>query len=135
MAIDLNISTGSSVPIFRQIVDQVRCAVANGSLALGDRLPSVRALADRLLVNHNTVAKAYNDLIRDGVIESRQGLGVFVARRRAIYTKAERNRRLDAALDAFLSEALVLDFSREEIQIALERKLEETMPSGVSSHE
>lgn len=135
MAFDLNISTGSSVPIFRQIVDQIRCAAANGSLALGDRLPSVRALAERLLVNHNTVAKAYNDLIRDGVIESRQGLGVFVARRRTIYTKAERNRRLDAALDAFLSEALVLDFSREEIQHALERKLETTMPTGVSSHD
>lgn len=135
MAFELNISTGSSVPIFRQIVDQVRCAASNGSLALGDRLPSVRALAERLLVNHNTVAKAYNDLIRDGVIESRQGLGVFVARRRAIYTKAERNRRLDAALDAFLSEALVLDFSREEIQLALERKLEANMPSGVSSHD
>src|ERR1700757_115206 len=116
MAFDLNISTGSSVPIYRQIVDQVRCAVAAGALTVGDRLPSVRALAERLLVNHNTVAKAYNDLIRDGVIESRQGLGGVGARRRAIYTKAERNRRLDAALDAFLSEALVLDFSREEIQ-------------------
>jgi GntR family transcriptional regulator len=135
MAFDLNIATGSSVPIFRQIVDQVRCAVANGTLAVGDRLPSVRALAERLLVNHNTVAKAYNDLVRDGVIESRLGLGVFVARRRAIYTKAERTRRLDAALDAFLSEALVLDFSSEDIRLALERKLEAAIPSGVASHD
>ena len=134
MAFDLTIATGSSVPIFRQIVDQVRCGVANGTLAVGDRLPSVRALAERLLVNHNTVAKAYNDLIRDGVIESRQGLGVFVARRRAIYTKAERSRRLDAALDAFLSEALVLDFSSEEIRLALDRKLEAAIPSGAASH-
>ncbi|HEY2251780.1 MAG TPA: GntR family transcriptional regulator [Planctomycetaceae bacterium] len=134
MAFDLSISTGSSVPIFRQIVDQVRCAVANGTLAVGDRLPSVRALAERLVVNHNTVAKAYNDLVRDGVIESRHGLGVFVARRRAIYTKAERVRRLEAALEAFLSEALVLDFSHEEIRLALLRKLEAAMPSGVASH-
>ena len=135
MAFDLNIATGSSVPIFRQIVDQVRCAVANRTLAVGDRLPSVRALAERLLVNHNTVAKAYNDLIRDGVIESRHGLGVFVARRRSIFTKAERTRRLDAALDTFISEALVLDFSNDEIRLALERKLEAAIPSGVASHD
>jgi GntR family transcriptional regulator len=135
MAFDLNISTGSSVPIFRQIVDQVRCAAAHGSLAVGDRLPSVRALAERLVVNHNTVAKAYNDLIRDGVIESRHGLGVFVAKRRSIFTKAERTRRLDAALDAFLSEALVLEFSNEEIQLALERKLQAALPSGTASHD
>lgn len=135
MAFDLNIATGSSVPIFRQIVDQVRCAVSNRTLAVGDRLPSVRALAERLLVNHNTVAKAYNDLIRDGVIESRHGLGVFVARRRSIFTKAERTRRLDAALDTFISEALVLDFSNDEIRLALERKLEAAIPSGVASHD
>lgn len=135
MAFDVTIATGNSVPIFRQIVDQVRCAVANGTLAVGARLPSVRALAERLLVNHNTVAKAYNDLIRDGVIESRQGLGVFVASRRSIFTKAERSRRLAAALDTFLSEALVLDFSSEEIRLALERKLEAAIPSGVVSHD
>ena len=135
MAFDLNIATGSSVPIFRQIVDQVRCAVSNRTLAVGDRLPSVRALAERLLVNHNTVAKAYNDLIRDGVIESRHGLGVFVARRRSIFTRAERTRRLDAALDTFISEALVLDFSNDEIRLALERKLEAAIPSGVASHD
>ena len=135
MRLDLDIATGSSVPIFRQIIDRIRSAVANGSLAVGDRLPSVRALAQRLLVNHNTVAKAYNDLARDGVIESRQGLGVFVARRRTIFTKAERTRRLEAALDAFVSEALVLDLTSDEIRRAFERKLEASFSSGVASHD
>lgn len=121
---DFEISTGGTVPIFRQIVDQVRSAVASGRLAVGDRLPSVRALAERLVINPNTAAKAYNDLLRDGVIESRHGLGVFVARRRSIYTKAERTRRLTAALDAFVSEALVLDFAPEEIEQALRSRLE-----------
>ncbi len=128
MELALQISTGSSVPIYRQIVDQVRCAVAGGQLHVGDRLPSVRALAERLLVNHNTVAKAYSDLLRDGVIESRHGLGVFITRRRPIYTKAERTRRLEAALEAFVSEALVLDFSGDEIEQALRKKLKE--PNG-----
>lgn len=124
MLFDLQIATGSSVPIYRQIVDQIRCAVAAGQLAIGDKLPSVRTLAERLVVNPNTVAKAYNDLVRDGVIESRHGLGVFVARRRSIYTRAERVRRLEAALDNFLSEALVLDFDPREIQEALQKRLE-----------
>ena len=130
MKFDLQIATGSSVPIYRQIVDHVRCAVAAGQLSVGDRLPPVRALADQLLVNHNTVAKAYNDLVRDGVIESRHGLGVFVARRRPMYTKAERVRRLEAALEAFVSEALVLDFPADEIEQALRKKLGESNGRG-----
>lgn len=132
MGLDLQISTGSNVPIYRQIVDQVRSAVAGGRLSVGDKLPSVRAVAERLLVNPNTVAKAYQDLLQDGVIESRHGLGAFVAKRRAIYTKAERTRRLDAALEAFLSEALVLDFDAEEIQNAVAQKLEAFRNNGGS---
>ncbi|MBT4866317.1 MAG: GntR family transcriptional regulator [Planctomycetaceae bacterium] len=123
MAVDFQISIGSTVPIYRQIIDGVRRGVTNGELAVGDQLPSVRALAERLLVNHNTVAKAYQALVRDGVIESRHGRGVFVAKRRNIYTKAERHRRLDAALQAFVGEALLLDFDDAEIRQAVEKKL------------
>ncbi len=130
MALDLHISTGSTNPIYRQIVDQVRRAVVCGELAVGDQLPSVRALAERLLVNHNTVAKAYVELVRDGVIESRHGRGVFVAKKRSIYTKAERNRRLETVLDAFVSEAVILDFDDDEIRRAIERKLKELNGRG-----
>ena len=125
MGLDLTIATGSNLPIYRQIVDQVRSAVANGQLAVGDQLPSVRTVAERLVVNHNTVAKAYSDLVRDGVIESRHGLGVFVAKRRAIYTKTERTRRLESARDAFVSEARFLDFTSDEIRQAVDDKLNE----------
>jgi GntR family transcriptional regulator len=130
MGLDLTIATGSSLPIYRQIVDQVRSAVANGQLAVGDRLPSVRTVAERLVINHNTVAKAYNDLARDGVIESRHGLGVFVAKHRPIYTKTERTRRLETALDAFVSEARFLDFSGDEIRQAVEEKLKASDGKG-----
>ncbi len=123
MAVDFQILTGGAVPIYRQIIDQIRRSVTNGELSVGDRLPSVRALAERLLVNHNTVAKAYQILVRDGVIESRHGRGVFITKRRNIYTKAERSRRLEAALQVFVSEALLLDFDDAEIQQAVEQKL------------
>ena len=123
MVFDVIISTGSNVPIYRQIVDQVRRAIASGDLAVGDQLPSVRVLAERLLVNHNTVAKAFNELVRDGVLESRHGLGAFVAQRRNVYSNAERKRRLDAAIATLTSEAVLLDFSREELLEAVARNL------------
>jgi GntR family transcriptional regulator len=125
MALDFQISTGGNTPIYRQIVDQVRSGLAAGSLQVGDQLPSVRVLAERLLVNHNTVAKAYGELVRDGVIESRHGRGVFIAKRRNIYTKAERTRRLDAALKTFVSEVVLLDFEHDEIRRAVEKRLKE----------
>jgi GntR family transcriptional regulator len=63
-AFHVNITTGSGTPIYRQIVEQVRLAVATGALGPGEALPSVRSLAERLLINFNTVAKAYAELVR-----------------------------------------------------------------------
>ena len=133
MAIEIEISTGSSLPIYRQIIDQIRRAVSSGQLVVGDQLPSVRSLANRLVVNHNTVAKAFSELSRDGVIKSRHGRGVFVAKRKNIYTKAERTRRLQGALDVFVSESLLLDFTHTEIKIALEKKLKVIEPADQKS--
>ena len=119
----VQITTGGDAPIFRQIVDQVRVAVVTGKLSIGDPIPSVRALAAELVVNHNTIAKAYAQLVRDGVIESQQGRGYFVARKRQIYTQAECNRRLAAALDPVLSEAVTLGFSTDQILAFVEKRL------------
>jgi GntR family transcriptional regulator len=121
----INITTGAGTPIYRQIVDQVRLAVATGVLAAGETMPSVRALAEQLLINFNTVAKAYGELVRDGVLESLQGKGFFVARRRQIYSKTERLRRLRQAVEDCIHEAVVLDFSAEEIRKAVDDKLAE----------
>jgi GntR family transcriptional regulator len=120
----IDIVTGSAVPIYRQIVDQVRLAAATGALAAGEALPSVRSLAERLAINPNTVARAYADLARDGVLESQQGRGVFVAnKKRQVYSRAERLRRLQQALDAFVHEAVFLDFTADEIRKAVDEKL------------
>ena len=125
-AFRIHITTGSATPIYRQIVEQVRLGVATGALAPGDPLPSVRSLADRLVINFNTVAKAYADLVRDGVLESQQGKGFFVANeKRQVYSRAERLRRLHQALDAFVHEAVCLDFTADEIRQAVDEKLAE----------
>jgi GntR family transcriptional regulator len=123
LALELRVAPGGATPIYRQIVDQIRRAVAGGARRAGDPLPSIRALAEQLVVNPNTVAKAYNELVHDGVIESRQGRGFFVADCRQIYSDAERKRRLQEALRSFLGEALVLNFTADEIRAALEREL------------
>ena len=133
MGIRFNVLTGMSTPIYRQIVEQVHRAVAMRELAAGGQLPSVRALAEQLVVNPNTVARAYSELARDGVIEGRPGKGFFVGRRRRVLSRAERRRRLDAALDSFVNEAVVLDFTSEEIRQAVERKLGRVNPSERAS--
>lgn len=117
------ITPGSQVAIYKQIADQIRRAVASGELAVGDGLPSVRVLASELVVNANTVAKAYSELTRDGVLESQPGRGLFVAKKRSMFTKAERNRRLDEALDSFIGEAVTLDFSADEMIQRLRERL------------
>ncbi len=123
MDLDLIILPGSGVPIFRQVVDHVRLGVATGRLPAGTPLPSVRALAERLLVNPNTVAKAYAELARERVVETQQGRGVFVAAPRQMYTRAERARRLAPLLDAVAAEGLSLGFAPAELVDALRQKL------------
>ena len=111
----INIITGGKVPIYRQVVDQIRSAIGSGSLAVGDPLPSVRALATELIVNPNTIAKAYSALVNDGVVESQRGRGYFVIQRREIFTKKERKLRLSEAINPFIAEAMTLGFDEAEI--------------------
>ncbi|KAA5543907.1 GntR family transcriptional regulator [Roseiconus nitratireducens] len=111
----MQIVTGGKSPIYRQVVDQVRSGIAAGKLTVGDPLPSVRGLAAELVVNPNTIAKAYSILVSEGAVESHQGRGFFVAEQRNIYTKAERLRRLEEALRPAIAEALSLGFDEQEL--------------------
>ena len=136
MSLSIVISTGSDTPIYRQITDQVRLAVATGRLAIADQLPSVRALAEELVVNPNTVARAYADLAREGLIESRAGRGVFVIRKRKVFTREEGWRRLEPLIESLIGEAMAMDFGREELRVAIERRLDQwKLSKGAGSHE
>jgi GntR family transcriptional regulator len=123
MSFEFTIIPGGGSPIFRQLVDQVRLAVATGRLSPGEPLPSVRSLAERLLVNPNTIAKAYAELSRDGVIESLPGKGAFIAPPRQMYTKAERLRRISPAVDALVNEGVSLGFTPDELVESLRQRL------------
>jgi GntR family transcriptional regulator len=121
--LEFRIQPGGSTPLYRQIVDQVRWAVTTSIHDAGNPLPSVRVLAEQLVINPNTVARAYAELVRDGVIEARPGKGYFICKRRQVYSKEERQRRIGEVLDEFVKEALFLDFAPAEIRQALDQKL------------
>jgi len=112
-------------PIYRQLIEQVREGVARGKLQPGERLPSVRQLSKELVVNPNTIARAYTELERDGVLNTRPGLGVFVAPPNASLTLEARRSRLGAMLDRLLTEAVHLGFSAEEVSDLLAERMQQ----------
>ena len=127
MAFAIRIVAGSTAPIYRQIVDQVTRGVASGELSVGESVPSVRQLARELVINPNTVAKAYTELVDSGFLETQAGKGFFVAKRRQVYTKAERLRRIDESIDQLVNQTLALDIAPEEIGQRLQQRFEKNL--------
>ncbi len=111
----------SGVPIYLQIESQVRHAVAAGALRHDDQLPSVRRLAAELRVNPNTVARAFQNLERDGVIRTVPGGGCYVNQQSPGLLRAEKVRRLKPLATQLAVEASQLRFSREETLRLLEQ--------------
>lgn len=114
-ALMIQIAPGDTRSITRQIVDAVRMQIATGALEVGDQLPSVRGLAVQLLINPNTVAKAYTELTQEGWLEARQGLGLYVAALRQRLSSNERERRLDVAVQALIREVIALGIAPAEV--------------------
>lgn len=129
MPATISILTGSHVAIYRQIIDQICAAVLANRIGDDEPLPSHRALAEQLLINPNTVARAYGELVREGIIESRPGRGMFVAARRQIYSRVERGRRIERSLSSFVSEALMLGFTPDEIIEQVAQKTRDLTPA------
>jgi len=127
-ALMIEISTGSPRPISRQIVDGVRMKIATGELSLNAQLPSVRGLAQQLGINPNTVAKAYAELTAEGWLESRQGLGLFVAPPRQRLSEAERDKRFDEAVSSFVHEVVALAVPADAVLGRIESELQAFAP-------
>ncbi|MBX9791077.1 MAG: GntR family transcriptional regulator [Pirellulales bacterium] len=120
---EFSISPATGTPIYQQLAEQVRAAVARGRLRPDERLPSVRELSQLLVVNPNTVARAYTELERDGVLYTRPGLGVFVAAAPPPLSKRVRRDRLVVHLDPVLVEAVRLGFAAEELVELVEERV------------
>jgi GntR family transcriptional regulator len=111
----LHINTSSRLPLYQQLAQQIREAIARGELQPGAGLPSVRQLSADLVVNPNTVARAYTELEREGLLISRPGRGIYVAEPRNDLTRTARDRRLTEQLDRWLTEAVHLGFSADQV--------------------
>src|SRR5580700_8633362 len=92
--LQLKLDLRSGVPVYRQIIDQVRGGVAAGTLTAGDQLPTVRQLAVDLAINPNTVLRAYRELELGGMLETHQGTGTFISDKKMVKNSGERQRQL-----------------------------------------
>jgi GntR family transcriptional regulator len=127
--VQIHLSHGDGVPIYLQIVNQVNYLVASGRLSSGEELPAIRVLAERLLVNPNTVARAYRELEATGVVEKRRTTGTYVSAAGSPLARRERLRILTERADALLAQAAQLGIDLEEL-VALIRRRARAMQPG-----
>jgi GntR family transcriptional regulator len=105
----------SGVPVYRQIIDQVRGGVASGALGAGDQLPTVRQLAVDLAINPNTVSRAYRELELGGMLDSQQGTGTFIAQKKVKRDEAERERQLAQMVGELVARAGAAGFTVRDL--------------------
>jgi GntR family transcriptional regulator len=127
--VQIHITSSDGVPIYLQIVNQVKYLVASGRLSPGDELPPIRALAEQLLVNPNTVARAYRELETAGVVTKRRTAGTYVSQRGSPLDRRERLRILTERVDALVAEARQMDVPIDQL-LELIRRREEKMQRG-----
>ena len=117
-----HIDAGNGIPIYEQIERQVKFAVANGSLLVGERVPSVRDLATQAAVNVNTVARAYRDLQQHGVLHSIRGTGLTVSSEAPVICQQDRLGMIRERLRSVLQEALQNQISVDEIRTLVDEE-------------
>jgi GntR family transcriptional regulator len=122
--VEFRIDSKSGVPFYRQIIEQVKFAVARGDLQPGDQLPTVRQLAVELSINPNTVIRAYKEMEIEGLLETHQGSGTFLTDRRPKVDSLERQRMLDQIITELLARAASYGFSLDEVLAGLHQRKE-----------
>jgi GntR family transcriptional regulator len=126
---DIHISPHDGVPIYLQIVNQVKYLVASGRLAPGEELPAIRVLAEQLTVNPNTVARAYRELEVAGVVEKRRTAGTYVSDAGSPLARRERLKILTERIDALLAEARQLGVRTDDVIDLLRQRDEILQPA------
>jgi GntR family transcriptional regulator len=113
--IEFKLDPKSGVPFYRQIIDQIRYGIAVGSFSVGEQLPTARGLAVQLMINLNTVNKAYKELEIQNVLETQQGSGTFISSVRIEIPEEERRGKLEKICDEFTSIASTYGFSLQDL--------------------
>ena len=128
----IHISAHDGVPIYLQIVNQVKYLVASGRMAAGEELPPIRTLAEQLLINPNTVARAYRELELAGVVTKRRTAGTYVSDTTSPLARRERLKIVTERVDALLAEARQMNIDTETI-IELIQDRDEAMQSAAAA--
>jgi len=118
------LDTKTGVPIYRQILEQVKIAISNGELKPGDQLPTVRQLAVDLSINLNTVIRAYRELESEGILEMQQGSGTFVSSKKPEIDLLKKQRMIDQITTEMLARASSYGISMEELVEAMRSRQE-----------
>ncbi|MFN9446710.1 MAG: GntR family transcriptional regulator [Pirellulaceae bacterium] len=111
----IHIQAHDGVPIYLQVMQQIKYLVASGRLQPGEELPSIRTLAEQLLVNPNTIARAYRELETAGVVEKRRTDGPFVAESVSPLARKDRLKLLNERIDQLLVEAFQMGFDLQDV--------------------
>jgi GntR family transcriptional regulator len=126
-------NSASGVPIYLQLMEQVKYAVETGALRAGEQLPGIRRLSEELVINPNTVAKAYRELEHEGIIELRQGAGAFVASNAGARGQTEKLRGARTIVANSVKQLRARGVTDEEIRRLYEAALAEIVAKGGSS--
>ncbi len=124
---EFRIDSKSGVPFYRQIIEQVKFAMARGDLQPGAQLPTVRQLAVDLSINPNTVIRAYREMEIEGLLETHQGSGTFIGDRKPDVDAIERQRMLDQIITELLARASSYGLSFEEVLTGLQQRKERSL--------
>ncbi len=133
----IHLEAKDGVPIYLQVMQQIKYQIASGRLQPGEELPSIRTLAEQLLVNPNTIARAYRELELAGVVEKRRTAGTYVAENGSPLARKERLKLINERIDRLLVEAFQMGFDLDDVlkliqksQLAIDHQKQEE-----SSHE
>lgn len=129
---DMNfkIDPSSGLPIYLQLIDQIKYHISVGTLKAEDQLPSVRKLSTELRINPNTIAKAFNIMETDGIVYTRRGEGTFISSQAEVSSNKDRLEVLKNLVDQVVETALTLKVPREELQKLIETGYEEKQNAG-----
>ena len=131
-----SLNPGSGIPIYLQLMDQIRFGVETGALRPGDQLPGIRRLAEMVVMNPNTVAKAYRELEHEGLIELRHGSGAFVSTKLDTGELAGRMKKAKPLVKQTVERLLSLGLTEEEVRRLVEAELRNhTPPNGAEASE
>ena len=119
----LQINASLSLPIYAQIIEQIKLCLASGMITAGEQLPSIRELAMRLRINPNTVARAYRDLEKEGIVITARGKGVFVAERSDVFTERQKTRIVAQRLNQALVDAFHVGLGADKVRAILDKEI------------